>query len=573
MPSQPLSLHSLSLEQKLGLMLVGRNPGNDASLGHILRMVENRSLGALHLVPHSPYKNRILAAADYPLLILDNMESGFPTAQAVPLPSPSAVGATNREDYAYEHAKITAMDAKAQGFNGAFGPVFDIGNVSEASCICGRSLGSDPAQVARLAVQMVRGYQDAGMVVTAKHYPGFGASHVDSHLGMVTIHADRETLLRRELAPYLAAIREADLSGIMTGHIRVPAIDPDLPASLSPALIELIREHGFQGIIMTDSLAMMGLSTSYELEESHKLALAAGNDLIMPSYRVDTPTALRWMREALHDGLLTEAAVDAAAARVIAAQNKTLKPANGFDEAARAEAVVLGRTMARESITAHLEPSTTPAVDTDTPCLVVLQEGNTFVPVGHPILAQADKGSPASVNEMNEEIGALESETNPTSRISRWMAVQREVGTADAMAARILEEFPLAQVRIVPDFPSYKDIEQTLVEAVDYPRVIFVLYARTREYTGSADLSERLCSLVEALAPKTDAVLLIGNHWAVRRLPRVKRLLVAYGFGMVPPDGRLLVNEEAVLDVLTGRASGHGSLPAGCIPFSERPQG
>ncbi|HRE29394.1 MAG TPA: glycoside hydrolase family 3 N-terminal domain-containing protein, partial [Anaerolineales bacterium] len=122
-----------------------------------------------------------------------------------------AVGSAGSEALAYEFAKLTAIEARAAGYNTVFGPLLDIALNPRSSCLGPRTFGGDPDQVARLATAAVKGYQDQGMVVTAKHYPGFGESRTDSHLGMVYLDGDEEGLLQRELVPYLRAMRDADL--------------------------------------------------------------------------------------------------------------------------------------------------------------------------------------------------------------------------------------------------------------------------------------------------------------------------------------------------------------------------
>ncbi|HOJ10492.1 MAG TPA: glycoside hydrolase family 3 N-terminal domain-containing protein, partial [Clostridiales bacterium] len=360
---KPLNLADLTIEQKIGQMLLCRRPLNDEDKEYILELIRNRSLGGIHgMFPE------LLETADYPLLICENMESGFPKGEAE-LTCPLAIGATGSEEYAYEFGRISAIEAKAKGYNVVFGPIFDI--ALNPAAFCGGSLrfGGNKELVSRLGAAAVRGYQDQGMIVTAKHYPGFGESAIDSHLEMVYLKCDKKLLLERELEPYRYAIEHADLSGVMVGHITVPKIDDKYPASLSPKITNILREIGFDGLTMTDSLAMLGITNYYGLEECHALAMTAV-DMVMASYRVPAKMAYEFMLNAYRKGRVTEEQIDEAVRRVIAAQNKTLKKPETTKLTHKE--MNLAKEISRDSITALLDGVDSTAIPTDGRHLFIL---------------------------------------------------------------------------------------------------------------------------------------------------------------------------------------------------------
>ena len=496
-------------------MLLARAPGgNKEDRAQILDMVRDRRLGGIHLHSRDPLIAEIREIADYPILIADNMEMGVDAEDALQLPSPIGVGATNDERCAHEFARLTAIDARNRGYSLAFGPVLDIAMNPAASCVGPRTFGGGVDLVTRMSVAAVRGYQEEGLVVTGKHYPGFGESAVDSHIGMVTLTCDESLLLKRELVPYAAAIREADMSGVMVGHIMVPAVDPELPASLSPRLIGLLRNIGFDGLVMTDSLAMVGLTNWFGLEECHSMSMSAGNDMIITSYRITAETAHGWMLKALHDGNVSEEQIDAAARRVAAAQARTIgPPQQQISDSDRASAIDLSA----RCITTELNGVESPALDPLKRHLFLVQTANQFV--------DPQTGEP-----------------------------QRDVDLAriDHMVESIRHRFAISDIHRINDFPSRAQMEKACKVSMGHDSVVAMMVARTDHYMGSSDLTKRMLALLDGLGEKLQAVVLAGNPYAARELPRVPRLIYAF-------DGTEC--HRAAVDVLAGALQPRGTLP------------
>ncbi len=143
-----------------------------------------------------------------------------------------------------------------------------------------RSFGADPALAARHVAAYTRGLQGAGAGAVAKHFPGHGDTATDSHRALPTITVDADLLAARELVPFRAAVAAGTL-GVMTSHILLPAIDPELPATLSAPVLRLLRDDlGFTGAIVSDALDMAGASKGRGIPEAAVLALAAGVDLL-----------------------------------------------------------------------------------------------------------------------------------------------------------------------------------------------------------------------------------------------------------------------------------------------------
>lgn len=192
-------------------------------------------------------------------------------------PGAMALGATGSTELSYREGVALGEELRAVGVNVDFAPVLDV-NTSAANPVIGvRSFGDDPEQVGALGVAHIRGLQEQGVAATAKHFPGHGDTHLDSHLSLPRVSYGRATL-DRHLAPFRAAI-DAGVDMIMTAHVVVDAVDPEKPATLSSKVLTgLLREElGYQGLIVTDALDMEGAELSVlspeqqEQYQAHKL--------------------------------------------------------------------------------------------------------------------------------------------------------------------------------------------------------------------------------------------------------------------------------------------------------------
>ena len=273
--------------------------------------IEERSLGGVKIFPRNVAHLEQLAATtaalqeaarrqprQIPLLIATDQEGGWirhvkhATSQT---PGNLALGATGLAADAFRTGRYLGTELAALGINMNFAPTVDVYSHPDAAVIGPRAFSSDPVQTGLLAVAFFRGLQSAGVMATAKHFPGHGAADRDSHLVLPRVSADLEQLWERELIPYRFLIREG-LPAIMTGHLAYPAVTgSDESASLSPEFVrDLLRERlGFTGIVITDDLEMYGaVEAAGSPAQAAVAALDAGTDLVMIAH---TP---RWQRRA-----------------------------------------------------------------------------------------------------------------------------------------------------------------------------------------------------------------------------------------------------------------------------------
>jgi beta-N-acetylhexosaminidase len=262
------------------------------------------------------------ASAVEPVIAIDE-EAGDVTRvfyAGCPYPGNAALGAVDdvsvtRDVYAAVGAELARL-----GINTDLAPCADVLAPGGSHVVGTRSFGPDPALVARHVAAAVSGLQAAGVAACAKHFPGHGSTTADSHLTLATITGTLEEIRARDLPPFQAAIAAGTMA-LMPGHLRVPELTGDLPATLSPAAVTgLLRgELGFGGVVICDALEMKAASAAHGIPEAAVLAVLAGVDLLCLGRDTDEAMyhAIRAaLADAVDSGRLSGARLEEAASRV-----------------------------------------------------------------------------------------------------------------------------------------------------------------------------------------------------------------------------------------------------------------
>ncbi len=252
-----------------------------------------------------------------PLAITVDQEGGLVARIGPPatvLPGNMALGATFDPGLAHAQGEILGSELRAMGINVDFAPVLDLNSNPDNPVIGIRSMGEDPDVVSSLGVEQIKGMQQY-VGAAAKHFPGHGDTSVDSHYGLPIVTYDRETL-NKHLQPFQAAI-DAGVDMVMTAHIIVEAIDPDMPGTLShKVLTGLLREEmGFEGVITTDALDMAAMADEWTQQEIAVMAIQAGSDILLNS--PDIEASFAGVRAAVASGEITEARLDESVRRIL----------------------------------------------------------------------------------------------------------------------------------------------------------------------------------------------------------------------------------------------------------------
>jgi len=239
-----------------------------------------------------------------------------------PFPGNAVLGLLDDVERTEALAGRVGRELRRAGCTLDFAPDVDVNSNPDNPVIGVRSFGSNAADVARHSAAWVRGLQATGVAASAKHFPGHGDTAEDSHLALPVVDRSRAELAERELLPFAAAIA-AGVRTIMTSHILLPQLDAENPATLSAEVLGglLRRDLGFDGLIVTDALDMVGASGTGGIPEAAARAIAAGCDLLCIGTD-NTASQLAEIVEAVERavaaGTLPEERLADAAARVVA---------------------------------------------------------------------------------------------------------------------------------------------------------------------------------------------------------------------------------------------------------------
>ena len=366
-------LKTLTLRQKVAQMVwvwtLGDYTASDApAYQSIETLIREQELGGIIVSVGGPTDialkvNALQRAARLPLLVGADLETGaafrarggwfLPNAielgGATSFPYQMGIGATRDTMLAYEMGRVTAVEGRAMGIHMAFAPVLDVNNNPKNPVISGRSFGEDPALVAAMGRNLVRGLQDNGMLATGKHFPGHGDTEQNSHLELSRVNVSRARLDSVELRPFQAAI-DAGVRGMMTFHGDLPALDTThTAATLSRRVMTdlLRREMKFDGLLVTDALDMNGVLGNLTMAEATLLAVEAGNDvLLMPT---DAKVSIQAVVDAVNAARITESRIDESVRKLLMAKHEFGLHRNRF--------IDIEGTRARIGTAANLAPA------------------------------------------------------------------------------------------------------------------------------------------------------------------------------------------------------------------------
>ncbi len=506
-----LKFEELTVKQKLGMVYAATLSGtcSDESKDFVKELIRNHSLGAIWVQWDNPGTDELLQmvreTADYPILVLTDAEAGIADYK---IGHHNAVGCTGSEELAYAFGKAVGVTAKKMGYNVVCNPVLDIKTNGWT-----RSLGSDKYKLARLAAAEARGMHDAGVLTCGKHYPSeVNFEDIDSHLAESYSIQTKEELLDYSLYAYLELMKEDLLDGLMTAHCRCINIDSDAPASLSKPVLDIIREQGFDGFLITDALCMMGIRAKYGDVESKGLAVESGNDLAL-AYDGRTKFTYGALCECYEKGIISDARLDEAVKHVLAAQHKVMLMQN---------------------------PRWTELTDEDNEKFARINKDSVYV--------KTDEGISHAISRDGRHYFVLMAR-NET-------AVGKEGGVAvDTFSngwhypAKITEKlsrlFPNSVVKIIYQFPTQGQMGSVVSQSIEYDDVIFLTFTECLAYTGKEHLTRRSVTLIEAMqrTNRISTVVHFGNPKVLEELPHIPRCI----FGGVSEE-----SVETCLEVLAG---------------------
>lgn len=540
------TFRKMSLAEKLGQLLMvpffGRFTSTDsAEYKELLRAVEEQRVGGFMLatrqgpqgiaraqvVPTAELTNELQAHAEIPLLFGADFERGavMRLEEGTSFPHAMAIAATGSPQDAYELGRVTALEARAAGIHWIFAPDADVNSNPANPIINTRSFGEDPHRVASYVAAFTHGVEENGALATAKHFPGHGDTNIDSHLDLPRTNANRARLDQVELVPFRAAIA-AGVSAVMTGHLSVPALEPNenIPATLSQEILTglLRKKMRFDGLIVTDALDMAGVAARFSPGEVAVRAILAGADVLLIPPNPDA--ALAALAEAVESGRLPVARVDASVKRILRAKAKLGLHSESLVDAtalsknfAQGEFAITSQGIADRSVTLLRDLENILPLDATRPLRILL-------------LAIAGDADSAPAEYLEREL--------------QWRADSLQV-------VRVDTRYSTASLAKVPATETY-DV------------IIAALLVRVADRKDSVSLPPEQIQIVENLfkLPKPVIVACFGSPYLIEKFPQAPTWIAAFSTADV--------SQRAVARALFGEIAVGGKIPVS-VPNAKPP--
>jgi beta-N-acetylhexosaminidase len=501
-------------ETKVGGLIL-----NNVSNGRVVQKAEPYAVAA--------FLNRLQRMTVVPLMVGGDFERGasMRVDGTTVFPHAMAFGATGDPALSRYEGEVTAREARALGVQWVYYPVADVNNNPDNPIINIRSFGENPQDVAAHVKAFIEGaHADKRNLVltTAKHFPGHGDTAVDTHVNLATIPADRDRLERLELVPFKAAI-EAGVDSIMTAHIAVPALaPPDLPATLSPAILTglLRKELGFNGLVVTDALEMGGIAKGYSAGEASVRALEAGADtLLMPA---DPDQAISAVMAAVASGRLTRQRIETSVLKILAAKEKV-----GLDRKRFVDVEAIGDVIDSPEANEKAQEIADHAV-------TLVRNGGNLIPLAAP----------------EKTCYVVLSETRFSAEGQVFLQevrkrVEVHSGASVARAATLTLDPSMPREQVEENLGRFSGCESYTVAA-------FASVAASRMSVGLAGELPHAIEMIAATG-KPVALAALGNPYLLRNFPHVTAYLAT--FSTVPPS------EIAAVRALFGEINIRGHLP------------
>lgn len=336
-------LGKMSLREKVGQLFIVRPealaensnaetaPATDRVDDAVINRIEEYPVGGIALFSRNitsaeqlpMFISDLQSSSKYPLFIAVDEEGGRVARIAnsdffnvASYKSMEDIGKAGDASKAEEVGRQIGLYLKELGFNLDFAPVADTNTNPQNIVIGDRSYGSDPALVARMVSAQLDGMHDSGIMGTLKHFPGHGDTKDDTHSGYVSIEKTWDELKECELVPFITALPKADM--VMVSHITAVNVTSDkLPTSMSETMItgKLRNELGYDGVIITDAMAMGAVADNYTSAEAAVTAVKAGVDIVLMPLNLDE--AFNGVMNAVTDGEISMERLDESVMRIL----------------------------------------------------------------------------------------------------------------------------------------------------------------------------------------------------------------------------------------------------------------
>ncbi len=569
------TLKKLTLEEKIGQMLMVWSRAqflnlNSAEYFKLRDLMRKYHLGSFGLtVPvdgpfvlrNQPYEaamltNQLQRDSELPLLIAADFERGLAMRLhgTTVFPHAMAFGATGSLADVEASGRITGMEARAIGVHWNFWPDADVNSNPVNPVINTRSFGEDPQLVGEMAAAYIQGAHEAGMLVTAKHFPGHGDTSTNSHLNLAEVNGDRQRLESVELPPFQQAIR-AGVDAVMIAHLTVPALEPDpnkVATTSRVVVTDLLKTGmGFQGLVITDALDMNALMRIYPRSGNPSAAAAvaavkAGNDMVLMPQDIDG--AYNGLLQAARSGEIPESQINDSVLKILRA-----KAAVGLHKARLVDIDKISQLVAQPGNVAYGQRIADAAV-------TLVRDNGRVLP-----LKRSAAGTAANVNpylrveqianrvvaiiftdDVRFEFGRVfERELRARVPDAHVFYVDRRI--AAAITPQILDAVRQAQVVVTPMFAGPM-ISNDMSNSIAVPRDTDMLLETILKQAGARTV-----------------VIAMGNPYMAAQFPEVQNYLCTYSF--------VSTSELSAVRALFGEIAIRGRLPVTIPGIAQRGAG
>ena len=515
-----ISIEQMTPEQKLGFVILGKTDRPE----NIAFLLEQAEKGACCPIQVKVDKNapelirKLRKKAKYPLLIVNDMEEGYLNSDLPRIPMCTLSAAKDLE-YTKVFAGAIAKRARADGFSGCWGPVIDLALTAKSPFGNSREFSDSPENMLPFAREMLSVFKSYHFHGTAKHFPRGSSGSVDGHMASPPNKIIPKEVLQKEIEDtYLTLWNEGLLPSIMVGHGIYSSIDPVYPASLSKTMVSMLRDGGFDGVIYTDSLSMMGIRQRFSDGEALRLALNAGNDVILPNTANSARDNYHLLLNEYYSGNVDEEALNNAVRRVSRlAEWCAQEPEAPYPLPADPGKFL--RQGIRDSITAFCADGVSPAINPE--------ERYLFV-----VLTRLQLNS-----------------------VKNWHEVTMEkIYDENRVIKAIQKHFPNSEIVTTPEYPTNVDTHNVMNASVNYQKIIIVTFSTAAAYLGVDCLTRRTEAMIQAihLHGKLEAIAHFGNPFALDTIPYCKRKLVGY---------RTADAQDFLFEILAGKYPANGTFP------------
>lgn len=529
------TLKNLSLEQKVGQMICEQMRGgyvaeDNPKFQYLVKLTRDYGIGSFVLYGGTPQNtasllNRLQRESEIPLLISADFEGG-PGQQikgATEFPANMALSAIRSEELAYQLGKVGALEGRAVGIHLTYSPVVDIQMRPENPVLSVRSFGGDLDLLGRLAAAYIKGYQENGMLATAKHYPGRGDVELIPGTEFTINKKTAERVEAEDFFAFKKAI-EAGVIYIMSEHIAIPSVTngSDLPASVEKRLAShwLREELGFKGILTTDDMWYEKVTSRFGPVKACIMAVQAGHDAILkPANVVDTIAGLV---DAVKSGKISEERIDNSVKKILYWKARLNLHRNRFVDEKRVSSVV-GVQKHKNLVQKIAESS------------ITLLKNDGFFPT------------------YSDKLGKIVN-----------ISIQKKVRDESPriVSSKLEDAFPGVESFLLQPDTSLDVYKKAFAAAGKADTVIISLFNQRNVYRDNGPLKERdldfLLKIIK-IKPDSTVVMSYGNPYLVESLKNASAFVNGYGEGGF--YGNQTIYADSFIKLLKGEISPHGKLP------------